>query len=309
MSKRALSILDSIAAAQSRALTTPFVAPFVGNQKVVLRISGLVKRLSVTAPNPGWWKFQPTDDKTASAVEPLDAIDRSEFLKHFPAIRVVMLEQLDDYRWLAVPFNVGDLRQRYPATTLPMLVHFPEAVAAFDRVVVRLDGAVFFDTPDDRADAMVADDLRGALEAGHETPPGQLSDGEKLAFELLRRRSQQRIEEEQRLHLAREMEAVAERRSQQLRTREGRVRDALDRAGAKFLSYRVISSTMLQVTWRHAGSEHTANVSTNLEVVSAGLCLSGHDRVFDLTTLVNVVANAPQFALSYGRLHATDDED
>lgn len=68
-----------------------------------------------------------------------------------------------------------------------------------------------------------------------------------------------------------------------------RVRTALQHAGA---SFERVSETPrgAQVRWRYRGAVHEALVRPDtLEVVSAGICLSGRDRDFDLTSLVSVM--------------------
>ena len=65
--------------------------------------------------------------------------------------------------------------------------------------------------------------------------------------------------------------------------------------GARLIGYE-ISAGVLRVTWERDGQRSVTLVNAGLEVVSAGICLSGEDQRFDLASIVGVVRDAPQFA-------------
>jgi hypothetical protein len=48
--------------------------------------------------------------------------------------------------------------------------------------------------------------------------------------------------------------------------------------------------------WERAGQRHVTLVNAQLCVVSAGICLSGGDQLFDLASIVGVVQDAPDYA-------------
>ena len=76
---------------------------------------------------------------------------------------------------------------------------------------------------------------------------------------------------------------------------ERRVRDALTVGGARLVGYEA-GEGILRVTWERDGQRSVALVNANLEVVSAGICLSGEDQRFDLASIIGVVNEAPQYA-------------
>jgi hypothetical protein len=76
---------------------------------------------------------------------------------------------------------------------------------------------------------------------------------------------------------------------------ERRLRDALMIGGARLIGYET-SAGVLRVTWERGGQRSVTLVNINLDVVSAGICLSGEDECFDLASIIGVVRDAPQFA-------------
>jgi hypothetical protein len=78
---------------------------------------------------------------------------------------------------------------------------------------------------------------------------------------------------------------IAEYRS----TVEGRVRDAIERAGAVYQSY-VDRGDTLTVEYMVDGAKHRSVVRKDtLSVETAGICLDGGDRLQDLQSLIGVI--------------------
>jgi hypothetical protein len=73
------------------------------------------------------------------------------------------------------------------------------------------------------------------------------------------------------------------------------VRDALTIGGARLMGYEAAEG-VLRVSWERDGQRGVTLINANLDVVSAGICLSGEDQRFDLASIVGVVRDAPQFA-------------
>ncbi|MFN8612248.1 MAG: hypothetical protein U0931_32180 [Vulcanimicrobiota bacterium] len=66
------------------------------------------------------------------------------------------------------------------------------------------------------------------------------------------------------------------------------VRRAVERAGGELLQASA-NQQGWKVTWRRAGQTHTSQVDHRLNILSAGFCLSGQDRIQDLTSLVSLI--------------------
>jgi hypothetical protein len=74
-----------------------------------------------------------------------------------------------------------------------------------------------------------------------------------------------------------------------------RLRAALTLGGAQLIGYES-AGDCLRVTWERAGQRSVTLIAQDLSVVSAGICLSGEDSRFDLTSIVGVMGEAPDFA-------------
>jgi len=187
-------------------------------------------------------------------------------------------EPLRGADWVALAFNPADAAQRFGMAG-PLVVRLVEGGQLFERAIGRVAGAtVWYDEADRRADPATAERLREALAAGHASPPiAGLGPGERAGYALL---------------AARRAAAAAARESAGV---ERRLRNALTIAGARLVGYSV-DAGVLRVTWERDGQRSVTLVSAQLDVISAGVCLSGADRRFDLASVVGVVQAAPQFA-------------
>ncbi len=77
-----------------------------------------------------------------------------------------------------------------------------------------------------------------------------------------------------------------------LETSEGRIRYALKETGARLVDLVVRSNNLAEVKWvSNRGNHYNSIINpTDLDVISAGLCLSGEDKKYDLISLVDVVS-------------------
>lgn len=219
--------------------------------------------------------------------------------------------------WWALPFNEGDARQRFGLNGVePIPVYLCEALAGaqpFERVIARVDGKIlWFDGPDVAADPTHAEWLRDEA-AKQEAEPTEkflagLAGSERLAllFHHLHR-LEQAERAGNRTAPTGQPEAMPRNQREQrewLRQQAGRnrleqqLRYALKKADATLHSY---SETLnpdgtpgqLVVEWSERGQNYRYRsvLDRGLTVVSGGICLSGRDRDFDLTSLVSVMSD------------------
>ncbi len=283
-------LIDRLARQEEELRRTCFVAPCVAGGKVRARVEGLVHDFE---PRPrlfeGWGLFRSIDSEVAEVVEEASARHVDAYLRLLQPFRLLLTRQLRCATWLAYPVNESDARQRLGGAR-PLLLHLVAGAAAFDQVKARFDGAaLWFEGPDRGGDPRVADRLRQALAA--ETPPEDpeveaLTPEARVAYQLARG-----------AWLARE-ERRRQRRQELREHRTGaRLRAALDLGGGHLEQYRD-QGRYWQVEWTTAdGHRHTSAISKDdLTVLGAGICLAGHDRDFDLQSLVGVVENADPWA-------------
>lgn len=262
-----------------------FLAPLARAGRARLRLAGLIQELRVAGATPGWWICQVQDARSATVVREADPWQRAEYLALWPALRLVLVEQMGEATWLAVPFNPADAAQRFklPATVALRLV---EGGQPFDRVIGRVEGgALWYDEPDRRGDPAHAEDLRAALSAERADPSiAEIAPGERLAYALrwgataLGRTGQAPAQ------------ATASALARDAREAE-RLRLSLHLGGATLVGFERTARGM-RVTWEQDGQRNVTIVDDRLAVVSAGICLSGRDNDFDLTSIVGVTRDA-----------------
>jgi hypothetical protein len=270
------ALIRSLSAAEDAFTETPFLAPCVPGGKVRVRIAGLVRTF---VPHPsdyeGWGIFQARQEGTARLTEEATLPQIGDYLARLPTLRAYLAHPLKGRTWLAYPANEADMRQRKRAVK-PFAVHLVEDGSALETVIVRIDGGhCWFEDADRRADPEYAERLKEDLKAV--TPPGN------LRFK----------------GLTPEMRAAYDLASQQCeafkpilrhQTNEERLREALRMGGGNLRDVRDRGEHWLVEWTTRDGERHTSAIQKNdLTVLSAGICLSGEDRKFDLQSLVGVV--------------------
>jgi hypothetical protein len=285
------AVLGLIAAlgAEERALRgQPFLAPLLGQRRLRLRVRGIVYELHVRGAAPGWWVCRMCDARSAEPAEPAQPWQRGEYLALWPGLRLVLLEPMPSpsgaepgAAWLALPANPAEAKRRFGLDSLAT-VQLVEEGRPFEQVIGRVEGrTIWYDDVDRRADPLLPEALREELAAGHAEPrAANLTPGLRTAFELL----------------AAGAEATSNAPDDgSARGVERRLRRALEIGGARLLGYSYTPHG-LRVEWRREGQRGATLVDGGLNVVSAGICLSGEDNSFDLASIVGVVAEAPDFA-------------
>lgn len=80
-----------------------------------------------------------------------------------------------------------------------------------------------------------------------------------------------------------------ERRLAQYRsTFEGRLKEAIGKAGGTLIRYSKSNGSSYLVVWKTMGQEVKTVINDTLEVLSAGFCVSGHDREHSMASLIQL---------------------
>jgi hypothetical protein len=269
-------LLNQLAADEAQLRETQFLAPCVRGGQVRTRVSGMVYTF---APRPrdfeGWGIFQPVSAETAEMVEEAGLPQVAAYLQRLLPLRLRLAHGLRGQTWLAYPVNESDARQRWGAAR-PVPVHLVSEGAAFEVVVARWDrGAWWFEEVDRRADPQQAEQLRAAKRA--------ITLPEAVRFKGItpEMRTAYHLAAQQ----AQEFQALL-----QSRRDEARLRESLRMAGGELREFHDRGDFWLVEWTTRDGERHTSAISRReLTVVSAGICLSGRDRDFDLQSLVGVV--------------------
>ena len=265
-------ILTRLEAAESDFLQRDVLAPVLPGRGVIVRIAGIICTLAVTGKRfTGWGVLRPQSLQTATLARPATLAEVAAYLKLFPALRLIVVAR-EGRQWYALPASQGErgLQLNGPAPVL-----LAEAgIQPFETVVARFDGHFFwYERRDNRRNPALAAYLRAALDAGAPTADlrkSGLSPEERAAYDW-----------------ARSLVAEAERAGV-----SGRLAAALAHAGGRLIAFteRDDSYTVAY----QVGDERAVSTvrKGDLSVLTAGICLSGHDARFDLTSMVSVMREA-----------------
>jgi hypothetical protein len=272
MKKALLESLKKLAAMENAFLKTEFLAPVVRGRGVAVKIAGVRCELAIhPADFRGWGIFRAESHKNASLVREATGRERQQYLRLFPAVRLIVC-RVDHEVVLAVPGNPSDTRFRASG---PVSVELCAQLDLFDAIVGRFDLAQFwFEQIDPRADPAAAAYLRREIQNMSDPDklerPG-LTAGQRFAYAL---------------EYTRRAEAII---AKQRRNADARLTEALAHAGAILTDF-AQDDDAYRVTYTVDGQRHVSIVrKCDLTVHSAGICLSGQDRDFDLQSLVGVL--------------------
>ncbi len=264
-----LRAISQLAHVEKEFFEQEFIAPVVRGRKVSVRIAGVVCAMEIDPPSfRGWGIFLPVTPRQAMLDRPATLAHRRMYLELFARVRLIVVRKLREHA-LVVPANSSDLRLSTDGTIRVELIGEAEP---FDCVIARFDGQTFwFDQLDEAIDPRLAAHLRRSLielaEPKAIDRPG-LTLGQRWAYSLA--------------YAARLKELPAYRN-------ETRLREALAHAGAELRDF-AQSGDYFRVSFNLDGLRHLSTVNRrDLTVASAGICLSGRDRDFDLASLVGVL--------------------
>ncbi|MEM7473811.1 MAG: hypothetical protein AAF483_02390 [Planctomycetota bacterium] len=263
-------------ASEERGLTkTQFLSPVLRGGNVQVRIAGVVMSLSVAEPAgfEGWGVFQPLSPRAAKWIRSPTMREKSEYLKLFPSVRFVLSHQVggDKTHWLGLPANQSERQSKQGSQNLVPIQLVGEC-ERFETIVARFDGHVcWFERRDSRVSLRVARHLREQLQKLTKPEQLQLSECTKAEMEVYRK-----------LH----RRLLAEMRDPD----EDRISEALKRGGGQYISHREVGDKFTVMYVVNGESHHSTVDKSTLAVQSAGICLEGMDRDFDLQSLVGVIA-------------------
>ena len=270
------AILNRLEAAENGFTGSEFIAPLCGDHPVLVRIAGLVCRLKVTSPPglDGLAVLKASSSSSAVYLRPASLGEASGYMALLPAIRLILLAALPGHAWLCLPADRNE--QRLTIEGLPLLRLAEDGLERFETVIARFDQRqLWYEKRDPRRDPGLAAALRTHFNAD---PAGLPPAIEQLSIQGLS------AMERQAYTLAREG-----LRQTNSTFEERRLTEALGHAGAQLTSL-VEHGEVLVVQYSVDGQPHSSLVERDsLEVLSAGVCLSGEDRRFDLASLVGVL--------------------
>jgi len=272
-----LALIGKLAQKEKELAEKTFLAPVTAGGKVRVAVDGIVYEMTIDDRRfEGWGVFKMSRPGHAKLLERASLSLVSEYLKLFPRKQFVLIDKFDKH-WFALAASNSDTRFTLDLP-VPILLLDEAKTSTFDTINCRFDGAAFwFEGADRRRDPAVARTLRQALES--KTDPDNvhcrgMTPQELLAYKILYLR---------RYHV----ELPPDDRS--------RIAEALRHAGATLDSFSYDSDHQTTATVRFVMGDrvHVVNIATSdMSLVSAGVCLSGKENDFDLTSVVTVLKEA-----------------
>lgn len=271
-----LAIVSEIAKQEKELQGQTFLAPYVGGGKVRLRLDGIVYEMSINSCPEGFGIMQVLAPGKAAFVKSAPLSMVKAYLALFPRIRLVLVDKFDG-TWWALEAGAAQKRIQLNGPVPVMLAD--SRAASFETANCRFDGGHFwFENIDSRRDASMARHLRKSL--ADETDPEKLQckgmvPSEKLAYKMLW------------LEKMKDKPEVLDDAT--------RITRALQHSGARLDRFWFQNGSEKEVSIRFSVGNRMHVVQINkddLSVISAGICLSGRDSDFDLSSLVGVLREA-----------------
>lgn len=268
-----------------------FVSPVYKNRWVATRIDKIIYRFEIPRLSPGWYKFRPTSQNTAKKIGDADLMSVEKYLKLFDKLRLIMIKREGNVIF-GIPFKTNKFNFNM-SQIFPVYLALDDMAIDFDEILCRFDGVnVWYEQVPMNNDPARSEYLRESL--FNKLNPNDvefqgLRFEDKIAYGI---RYQLILEEEEKLKKA------AEKRL--LKNTKYRIQKAVEHSGGRFKDYTERGSNF-SVTYDVDGETYTSTVAKdkNLTVLTAGFCLSGHDRDFDLTSLISVIREGHDRGLIY----------
>ena len=265
-------LLNKLEAEERDFLNSEVLAPVLPGQAVTVRIAGIVCQMRVDDQRfEGWAVLRPLSTKAARILRPARLAEVSAYLALFPKVGLIAIAR-EGRRWHALPAHRGDSRFHTERPVPVMLAE--ESVQPFDTLAARFDGRLFwYEKRDPRRNPALAAYLRQSLNEQH-APMALHKSG---------------LSAEERAAYAYAWSLLEEARRGRV---EVQLADALAHAGGRLESF-IERDEAYTITYQVDGARHVSTVRKNdLTVLTAGICLSGQDQRFDLTSLVGVMREA-----------------
>lgn len=286
-------IFDRLQAQETALVGTRVLAPILGGRRVTVKVGGVACQLAVDNDARGWSILEVQSTQRAKWLRAATLSEREKYLALLPAVRFIALERKGAI-WLAFPAHAGDARFRLQGVA-PIREVESANVQMFDTIIVRFDGTHFwFDKLDARRPPAIAQYLRTSL-------------AEQIAPDALHKKG---LSAEERAAYALALYGPPEPEMAALDAAtpppswnplaaitnpsapDGRLAQSLNHAGGRLVSW-MDRGDAYTVTYQFGAQTHTSTVrADDLSVMTSGICLSGRDRDFDLTSLVGVMREA-----------------
>jgi len=277
-----LSVFESV----SSHIPESFLAPIPGARNV--QVFSLQDNIPYTfllsgMHYPGWYHIDPVG-KTQALVSDREVLarDKFQYLEQLPRFYVIAISPVNETTWLCAPYNQADAQQRGWRNGIPQNVYLASGnVQPFDVLVTRrLDQILLFEDVNTRIETLTRECQQFVLDDEYLPRIKEFSAVVSIVRSFLRQQQAEREEEERRQRIAARIASV-----------EDQARWQLEFMGAQLIDMSK-NRNGYTITWSHDGATFTQDVSDNLQIRSAGICLAGTDRRHNLSSIVAVMQEA-----------------
>lgn len=266
-------LLNKLANQEKSFLSKEIFAPYIrGGSQIRVKLNGVIYKLETPKlEKDGFGVFQAVDANSALLERDAESFEIAEYLEMLPKLDVILISKVGG-RWLVYPFNKQSFEQKFKVNAKPFHILVADGVENLDTATVRFDGAHFwFDSIkfNENMDKMVQ--LRDRIQEGNYALPKnqKLTPEEATAFRL----------------------AASFHKQANMSNLERRLQAEMGRYDAQVEKF-VERGDNVEVQWKDNwnGGKYTSVFKIDdLSVVTAGICLSGGDKKFDLQSLVGVI--------------------
>lgn len=256
-----------------------FVSPIFFNEYVATKIFGIVYKFKIEQKTPGWYKVKPVDHSLAKTSSIADLSDIDFYLSKLTKIRLTLtLKRKNVY--LAVPEKSNNLN--LPIEQLIPVFLFDDYVMDFDRIIARFDGSNFWyhqiDPSHDPAKSAYLREKLNKRSSAKTIKFSGLTTEDRIAYILSLTLTQKEI----------------------IDKKKDTIKQDIEHAGGELIKF-LEKSDHYRVTYKVDGHEYTSNISKTQDhkVITAGICLSGEDRKYDLKSLITVMREGQQTGRIY----------
>lgn len=272
-------LLNKLASQERALLETKIFAPYVKNgTNILLRINGTVYKLKTSKfKQDGFGIFRATDANHARRLRAANISEVSEYLQLLPKAEFILIHKHD--RWLAYPANQHSFKQKFNKEPDLLTILMADNVEILDSIEARFDGFNFwYENTKIPENAEIREKLRESIITQEYKLPTNLD------YSLL-------AEEAKSFKFACDFHREANKPPL-----EKQLNKEFEKVGASVDRY-IERGTNVEVQWKdnHTKKTYTSVLNKDtFSVVTAGICLSGGDKKFDLQSLVSVCREGEQ---------------
>ena len=263
-----LSLIEKLADARTN--TKEFVSPYIGGDVVFVKICGVLLKLKVKNSDKfGWFVYKNDGDK-ARKIRTASEIEVSKYSESLKKHMLLAVKKLTEHQWLCYPSN-ADVFAKTFGKVEPVVLNFAYSVEPFTEVKAFYAGAWFYESENFNVALLdVISNIKDALKS--ETSPDDLKiKGITPELTVVYNMLYSELE-------------VAD----PLKRDRKKVESVMSKFNCRLGSMKENYGATYTIEWYDERGQRVITTidAGTLKANTAGYCLDGEDRKFDLTAVV-----------------------